>query len=60
VGKEHPIMRKDAKQLVKKLRKQLGKEKVEFDYLKNENHATILHMAVYRAFEYQNRNNNIK
>ena len=52
VGKEHPTMVKDAKKLHRIL-KHSGKKNldVHFEQLKNEDHATILHNAVYHAFE---------
>lgn len=55
VGKEHPVMRHDARQLAKKLKRELGRERVGFDYLKHEDHASILHIAVYRALEFQKK-----
>lgn len=52
VGKEGEEMESVAKQLYQKL-KVLSKEelRIHFDYLEDLNHANILHMAVYRAFE---------
>ncbi len=52
VGKEHPTMVKDAKKLHKIL-KNSGKKNLEihFEQLKKEDHATILHNAVYHAFQ---------
>jgi uncharacterized protein len=51
VGKEHPTMVKDARQMNKQLKSLLSKDQLRFDYLENEDHATILHLAVYRALE---------
>jgi uncharacterized protein len=50
VGKEGKIMVNDAKKLYQTLKKS-NISKVYFDYLKKENHATILHHAVFKAFE---------
>lgn len=51
VGKEHPIMVKDAKKL-NKIVKHAPKADLEvyFEQLKKEDHATILHNALYHAF----------
>lgn len=49
VGKEGKVMEGDAKKLREMLKKQ-GKAKVHFAYFPDENHATILHNAVYKAF----------
>ena len=48
VGKEHKVMVRDAKKLYRII-KQADKNNVEvqFRYLKNEDHATILHNATY-------------
>jgi uncharacterized protein len=50
VGKEGKIMVDGAKKLHKHLKKQTLPN-LHFAFLKKENHATILHHAVYRAFE---------
>ena len=52
VGQEGKIMVSDAKKLAKKL-KGLKNDKlsVHFEYFKKENHANILHQAVYNAFK---------
>lgn len=53
VGKEGKVMERDAKHLYRLLKENATpKLQVEFDFLKKENHATILHHAVYDAFEY--------
>ncbi len=53
VGKEGKVMERDAKHLYRLLKENVTpKLQVEFDFLKKENHATILHHAVYDAFEY--------
>lgn len=51
VGKEHPTMVKDAKKL-NKIVKHADKADLEihFEQLKKEDHATILHNALYHAF----------
>jgi predicted alpha/beta superfamily hydrolase len=52
VGKEGKIMESDAKALFKLLKKSKNKNlQVKFEYFGNENHANILHHAVYKAFE---------
>lgn len=52
VGKEGKIMEGDAKKLVELLKKKNSKNlQVSFGYFPDENHATILHLAVYRAFQ---------
>lgn len=50
VGKEHPVMVKDAKQLASILTKNKDKFEVVFRYFEKENHATILHNSLYGAF----------
>jgi predicted alpha/beta superfamily hydrolase len=50
VGKEGKIMEKDAKTLFKEVR-HLTNTDVTFEYFKGSNHANILHLAVYNAFE---------
>lgn len=49
VGKEGKIMEGDVRKLLKILKKQ-GKAKLYFAYFPKEDHATILHNAVYKAF----------
>jgi predicted alpha/beta superfamily hydrolase len=52
VGKEGKIMEGDAKKLVDTLKKKNNKNlQVYFRYFPDEDHATILHWAVYRAFQ---------
>ena len=52
VGKEGKVMETDAKRLVDLLRKgSPNSVRTEFHYFADENHATIFHLAVYRAFE---------
>ena len=56
VGNEGKIMERDANQLVAILKKDTTKPlKVDFHYFADENHATILHLAVYKAFERFNK-----
>lgn len=51
VGKEGRIMERDAKKLYQFLKNQDSAHlKVDFDYLKNKNHATIYHQALANAF----------
>jgi predicted alpha/beta superfamily hydrolase len=49
--KEHPIMVKDAKRLFKVL-SEINPEgiRLDFNLMKKENHATILHNSIYEAF----------
>lgn len=52
VGKEGKVMEKTARQLHKMLEeKKKGRQKIYFKYLPREDHGTILHRAVYHAFE---------
>ena len=52
VGKEGKVMETDAKRLVDLLRKgSPNSVRTDFHYFADENHATIFHLAVYRAFE---------
>lgn len=52
VGKEGKIMETDAKKLVSILAESHPKNmKLSFQYFPDENHASILHNAVYKAFE---------
>lgn len=46
VGKEHPTMVKDARKLAGILERHLGKQ-FQFEYLKQFDHANILHQAAY-------------
>lgn len=50
VGKEHPIMIKDAKKLAAELKKFPKNIKTDFEYFEKDNHATILHNSLYQAF----------
>lgn len=54
VGAEGKIMKRDAKKLAAVLKK-AGKTnlRVDFKYLPDENHATILHETIYQAFKIQ-------
>lgn len=51
VGKEGKVMENDAKNLAKIIEKE-AKNKIafHFEYFPNENHATILHNSIYKAF----------
>lgn len=52
VGKEGDIMEKDARSLHKLLTdKDSENMQVNFEYFQKEDHATILHQAVYKAFQ---------
>ncbi len=52
VGKEGKIMEADANRLVAVLRKATNRMITsDFHYFADENHATIFHLAVYKAFE---------
>lgn len=53
VGKEGKVMVRGSKKLHRLLQRSASPNlRVHFDYLKKENHATILHHAVFRAFEW--------
>lgn len=53
VGKEGKIMENTAKKLSKLLKKDSKSNiNVKFEYFKDRNHATILHSAAYKAFEW--------
>lgn len=52
VGQEGKIMEQDARQLVDTLKKAPNTAKVGFRYFGDEDHATILHLAVYEALKY--------
>lgn len=47
---EHPIMKKDARALARKIKPEQAE--VVLKEMKNEDHATILHNAVYQLFQY--------
>ena len=50
-GKEHPIMRKDAKKLNAAIKKQkLSNLTLSFLKMKKETHASILHQSMYQGF----------
>ncbi len=51
VGEEGKVMKSDAKALYKSLGKRMPPKHLYFDFLKKENHATILHKSIMRAFE---------
>jgi predicted alpha/beta superfamily hydrolase len=52
VGKEGKIMEADTKKLVAILKRRSNKNfQLDFRYFPDETHATILHWAVYRAFQ---------
>ena len=61
VGNEGEIMKNDATRLQSILLKNKPKDlQVYFQYFPHENHGTILHRAVYRAFEDFNKDNGSK
>ncbi|CAN5612710.1 alpha/beta hydrolase-fold protein [soil metagenome] len=52
VGNEGKVMQADASRLVDLIKKgAAGTTKTDFHYFTDENHATIFHLAVYKAFE---------
>jgi len=52
VGNEGKLMKDDAERLISILQKDHQKNLIiHFQYFPNENHGTILHRAVYTAFE---------
>jgi len=56
VGREEKIMVSDTRQLVEKLKRSKDKKlAVDFEYFGDEDHATILHQAVYNAFKWMNK-----
>lgn len=56
VGKEGKMMENDARGLAKLLQKSQKFAKVLFEYLPEEDHGTILHPAVARAFKWMKNN----
>lgn len=54
VGKEGKMMENDARSLAKVLQKSQKFGEVWFEFLPEENHGTILHPAVARAFKWMN------
>jgi predicted alpha/beta superfamily hydrolase len=54
-GKEGKIMETDAKSLVDILKHEPGKIKVNSEYFTDENHASVMHNAVYKGFEAINK-----
>jgi len=63
LGKEHPLMHKVADELVKSMRESGNKKLiVYYDPILDEDHATILHLAVYKAFRllYQKEEKQVK
>jgi predicted alpha/beta superfamily hydrolase len=57
VGKEEKIMEEDVKKLVSILKKEPRKNlKVNFEYFTDEDHASILHNAVYKGLKKMNEN----
>ncbi len=54
-GKEGKIMETDAKNLVGILRRDSQKIKVNFEFFTDENHASIMHNAVYKGLEWMNK-----
>ncbi|MES2589543.1 MAG: alpha/beta hydrolase-fold protein [Bacteroidota bacterium] len=58
VGKEGEMMEKPAKKLYKSIKKMNNNLiEVNFQFFENKNHATIMHEAVYKAFETFNEEN---
>lgn len=52
VGKEGKVMERDSKKLVKILNAHNnGRQTLRFRFIKDKNHATILHQAAYEGFE---------
>lgn len=52
VGKEHPVMVKDAKTMAKYLKYQFDEQKINFQEFKKEDHATILHAAAFEGLKW--------
>lgn len=56
VGNEGKIMERDAKKLYRQLKKSKAKNlSIEFKFLGNKNHATIMHQAILNGFEAFNK-----
>jgi predicted alpha/beta superfamily hydrolase len=56
VGNEGKVMKEDAAKLVSILKSRYNENMaIHFEYFTNENHASILHNAVYKAFEIMNK-----
>lgn len=51
VGKEGAVMEGDAKALQQLVKPSIKKDALQFEFLGNKNHATILHQALMNAFE---------
>ena len=51
VGKEGAVMEGDAKALHQLVKPSIKKDALQFEFLGNKNHATILHQALMNAFE---------
>ncbi|UXX80366.1 alpha/beta hydrolase-fold protein [Reichenbachiella carrageenanivorans] len=52
VGKEHPMMIKEAAGLYEALTLEGGKDlKLDYQYFEKEDHATVLHVSIYQAFK---------
>lgn len=60
VGNEGKIMENDAQKLEQIVKESRKNSVVHFEYFPHENHATILHRAVYNAFEYFNNEGKAK
>jgi len=61
VGNEGKIMERDAKKLYKQLKKSKATNlSVEFKFLGNKNHATIMHQAILNGFEAFNKQKTIQ
>lgn len=56
VGKEGKMMENDARKLAKLLQKSRKFSSLLFEFLPEENHGTILHPAVARAFKWMKNN----
>ena len=55
VGKEGKVMEEDAKALHQLVKPVIKSDKLQFEFLGNKNHATILHQALMNAFEFLGR-----
>lgn len=51
VGDEGPVMEGDARKLDNLLRQKAGNSGIYFDYLPDDDHATMGHLAIYHAFK---------
>lgn len=59
-GREHRIMRRDARALARLLKRKLPASVITFEELKKETHATVLHRSAYSALVWMNQQKLVK